>query len=319
MFPGDTDRDPEYVGYVEPNVEYLIDSVNPLSWSRAVHRIVLFDPDVVVIPWWTIYWVPCFGFIARRLRRQGITVVFFCHNVIEHEAAAWKTVSGKFVLGVGDRFVVHTKEDAENLLSLYPKAEVAIHPHPIYHHFPAPKDSLAPRGALEILFYGFVRPYKGLDVLIDAMSVVGDPAIRLTIAGEFWGGEEATYARLRALGLSEQVEVRAYYHTDCDTAEVFARADVVVLPYRSATGSGVVPVAYHYDKPVIVTKVGGLPDVVVEGSTGFVVPKDDVGALAQVLRGLSRAHCADMAPAISEYKKTLTWENLAALLVDGDE
>ena len=252
--------------------------------------------------------------MVRALQKKDIEVVFFCHNVVEHETAAWKSFLTKVVLKGASRFIVHTKEDEANLKRLLPDAKITMHPHPIYDQFPQPKGTLLKRKSLELLFYGFVRPYKGLDDLIAAMALLKGEDIQLTIAGEFWEGEDETRRKIQMLDLSDQIELRPHYHSDQETAELFGRADVVVLPYRSATGSGVVPIAYHYNKPVIVTNVGGLPDVVEDGSTGFIVPIEDAGALAGILKNLDVKSCELMRPNIIEMKKNLSWESLASVV-----
>jgi glycosyltransferase involved in cell wall biosynthesis len=315
IFPGESDRDPAYAGYEEPGVEYLIDSLNPLTWRRAVRRILAFQADIVVLPWWTVYWAVCFGYLARTLRKQGLVVVFFCHNVVEHESAAWKSRLTRWVLGQASRFVVHTREDAANLHHLLPGAEVRVHAHPIYDQFPLPKNEWPKRGALELLFYGFVRPYKGLDLLIEAMAQTTDN-VYLTVAGEFWEGENQVRERIQALGLHDRVELRPWYHTDEETAELFGRCDVVVLPYRSATGSGVVPIAYNYNKPVIASRVGGLPDVVLDGKTGRLVEPENIKGLAEAINSMTRTGAEAMVPAIRELKGKMTWTSLAATLLD---
>jgi len=315
IFPGESDRDPDYEGYREPGVEYLIDSLNPLSWRRTVQHILAFNADIAVLPWWTAYWAPCFGYIARALRSKGLTVVFFCHNVLEHEPARWKTSLTKWVLSQGSRFVVHTREDAANLRSLVTDAVVSVHPHPIYDQFPEPTGNLSRRGDLELLFYGFVRPYKGLDLLIEAMAKTPEH-VYLTVAGEFWDGEEQMRHRIEELGLTGRIELQPRYQTDQETAELFARSDIVVLPYRSATGSGVVPVAYHYDKPVIVTRVGGLPDVVDDGKTGKLIEPGNVNAIADAINSFTRADAAAMVPAIQAFKSNMTWASLASQFLD---
>lgn len=317
LFPGQSDRDPAYDDREEPGVEYLIDSLNPLTWQKAVRRIQSFGAQVVVLPWWGVYWAFCFRYIVNALRRAGVTVVFFCHNVVEHESAAWKASLTKWVLGRGSRFVVHTREDEANLRALIPGASVMVHAHPIYDQFPQPTGELKPRGDLELLFFGFVRPYKGLHLLVEAMAKTRD-GVYLTIAGEFWGGEEKVRSRLAELGLSDRVELRPRYHTDEETAELFARCDCVVLPYRSATGSGVVPVAYHYDKPVIVTRVGGLPDAVEDGETGWLVEPESIDAIANAINGCSRSDVVRMIPAIRRLKRALTWTSLASTFVCED-
>lgn len=311
LFPGESDKDPDYAGHQEEQTEYMIDSLNPLTWYKTVKRVTEYQAKTVIIPWWTVFWAPCIGYIARALSRKGIEIIFFCHNVVEHEAAAWKTFLTRMVLKNASRFVVHTKEDEANLRALFPKANITVHPHPIYDQFPEPKGELQRRGSLEILFYGFVRPYKGLDDLIDAMALLKDRDIKLTIAGEFWGGEQETRAKIEGLELANQIELRPRYHSDAETAELFSRADAVVLPYRSATGSGVVPIAYHYNKPVVVTRVGGLPDVVKDTLTGFIIPEKNVEALASVLHDLDSQTCESMKTQIHEIKKELSWESLA--------
>ena len=171
------------------------------------------------------------------------------------------------------------------------------------------------RGSLDLLFYGFVRPYKGLDLLVEAMALTADD-VYLTIAGEFWDGERQIRERISALGLGSRVELRPRYHSEEETAELFARCDVVALPYRSATGSGVVPIAYHYNKPVIVSRVGGLPDVVHEGETGRLVEPGDVEALAAAIKSMTRTEAESMIPAIQAMKSSMTWSSLAAALLD---
>ena len=314
LFPGESDRDPTYEGYVESETEYLIDSLNPLSWKKAVSRILDFNADTVLIPWWTVFWAPCFGYISRKLKQKGKYVVFFCHNVVEHEAAQWKTILTKNILKNAHSFIVHTKIDKANLLTLFPDAEVKVHPHPVYDQFPKAKGILPQRKSLELLFYGFVRPYKGLDDLIDAMALLKGQDIQLTIAGEFWKGEDDVRQKIIALDLSSQIELRPQYHSDQETAELFCRADIVVLPYRSATGSGVVPIAYHYKKPVIVTNVGGLPDVVLEQKTGFIIPSNNYLALSETISKIDRNACKLMEPDIVKFKKTLSWESLASVI-----
>lgn len=313
LFPGESDRDPDYQGHLEPGVEYLIDSLDPRTWAAAVRRVMAHDSQVVILPWWTVYWTFCFRFIVTRLRRKGVRVLFFCHNVIEHESAAWKRLLTKSVLGQGSRFVVHTRVDRDNLVREIPDADIGVHPHPIYSQFPSPDGELPRRARLELLFYGFVRPYKGLDVLIDALSRLDGLDYALTIAGEFWKGEDETRARIEELGLSDRIKLRPRYHSDQETAQLFSRADFVVLPYRSATGSGVIPIAYHYDTPVIATKVGGLPDVVDQGATGFLVEADSAEQLAGAIRA-----AADFMPdpeSFASVRKRMSWGSLADLLL----
>ena len=159
----------------DPECDYLIDSLNPATWNAAFRRIRDHAPDLVIVPWWTIYWAPCFWYLACRCRRAGIKVRFLCHNVGDHETAAWKLALTRAVLRQGDSFIVQAVEEERRLRSLLPNADVTVHPHPIYDQFPNPDPTarLARRGDLELLFYGFVRPYKGLDLLIEGSGAAG--------------------------------------------------------------------------------------------------------------------------------------------------
>lgn len=311
LFPGESDRDPDYVGYREAGVAYLIDSLNPVTWRRALKVIRRFAPQAVIIPWWTVYWAFCFHHIAAALKRLGVPVIFVCHNVVEHETIVWKRLLTSWVLATTDRFAVHTRQDRDNLLSVLPGARVLTHPLPVFDQFPTAIGALPPRAGLELLFFGFVRPYKGLDVLLGAMALIKDHDIMLTVAGEFWSDETAYRQQVERLGLSAMVEMQPGYHSEAATAELFARADVVVLPYRSATGSAIIPLAYHYGKPVIATRVGGLPDVVSPGRTGVLVAPDSPRAFADAITGISREKARAMGPAIQEFTRALSWGSLA--------
>lgn len=318
LFPGESDRDPAFEGHVEPLTDYAIDSVNPLTWRSAAKRAIAMKPDLVVLPWWQIYWAPSFSYIARRLRAARIPVVFLCHNVVEHETAGWKRSLTRRVLALGTGYVVHTQIDEKNLRELLPGARPVKHPHPAYDQFPAAKGALPREHALELLFFGFVRHYKGLDVLLRALALLGpDVDARLTVAGEFWKGSEETEALIASLGIAERVELVSRYLTEEEVAEYFARAHAVVLPYRDATGSGVVAVAYHYDKPVIVTRVGGLPDVVDHGETGLVVDSESPEALARAIKRLAGTDLEAMSELVHRYKaEKLTWGGLARAVLE---
>lgn len=317
IFPGESDRDPAFEGHEEPGVRYVVDSVNPLTWRSAARRAACSRPAAAFMPWWTFFWAPCFGYIAGFLRRRGIPVVFLSHNVVDHESAGWKASLARGVLRHGGAHVVHTASDEVKLKALLgDDVLVARRAHPMYAQFPPSRGTLPRRAALELLFFGFVRLYKGLDVLVEAMGLLRDEDVRLTIAGEFWAGSEATQMRLGELGVAEKVEVLDGYLAEDQVAELFGRADAVVLPYRSGTGSGVIGLAYSYGKPVVVTRVGGLPDVVSDGETGFVVEPESPEALADAMRRLAGGRAATMLPAIEEYRATLTWESLAETVLE---
>lgn len=311
IFPGKSDRDPELAGHEEPHTDYTLDSISPISWRKVARSVIRTEPDLVVIPWWTVFFAPCFGYLASRFRRAGIPVVFMCHNTVEHESAPWKRMFTRAVLGRGSAYVTQTLEDRDNLLEILPRARVVVQPHPIYDQFPPARGTLKRAATTELLFFGFVRPYKGLDVLLEAMALLGDKDVRLTVAGEVWGDQEVFENQAAELGITDRVEFVTRYLGDAEVAEYFDRSDWVVLPYRSATGTGVVPIAYHYLRPVIVTRVGGLPDVVREGVTGFVVEPESPRALADAIERATSIPAGTMSAGIEEIKKEFSWDRLA--------
>jgi len=198
---------------------------------------------------------------------------------------------------------------------LVPGKSVLVHPHPTYDRFPRAAEPQTSRGRLELLFFGFIRPYKGLDTLVNALAKLADPEVYLTVVGEPWYSTRELEANIRASG-APNVELHLEYVDDATAAAFFARADLLVLPYRAATGSGVAALAYHYDRPVLATRVGGLRDVVEEGRTGFLVDPDSPAQLVDRLRSVTREQLEQMRRYISSDKLRFTWGSLAGALID---
>jgi len=315
LFPGESDRDPYNESHSEPGVSYVIDSLDPRSWARAVKMLEDARVEAVVLPWWTIYFAPCYLYLKRAFARRGIPLVFLCHNVVDHEAALYKTMLSKLVLSGARGYCVQSKEEQGRLKKLLPDAHVVIHPHPLYDQFPPASVELPRRAALELLFFGLVRPYKGLDVLLEAMALVQRKDVHLSVVGEFWKDKETTLQRIEQLGIASRVEVVPRFVSDQEAADYFARADVVVLPYRSASGTGIIPMAYHYDKPVIATRIGGLADAVNDGATGFLVEPESPRALAAAIDRVVPAKLSALRPHIEAFKAGMTWEGLAEALI----
>ena len=311
LYPGKSDREPGREKDREPGVLYELDPLNPLTWRRACDRLEEHGAQAVVIAWWTVFWAPCFSFIASRLERRGVRVVFLCHNCFDHDSSFMKSSVARRVLSGRSAFIAQSSEDATTLRKLTPSAEVSVYPHPVFNQFPAPQKTLPRRARLELLFFGFVRPYKGLDVLVEAMELLKAEDVFLTVAGEWWSKD----AELRgAIARAGRIELIDRYIPEADAADLFCRADVVVLPYRSATASGIVSLSYHYGKPVIASRVGGLPDVVDDGASGRLVPPGDPDALAAAIRGFLGAPPASAA-GIEAVKRRMTWEGLASCVL----
>ena len=293
LFPGKSDKDPSERP-LRTEAEYILDPINPLTWRRALKRIKEWQPDVVIIPWWHPYFAPVWSVLSRGIKRldPAPRLIFICHNVLPHEQGklgkiVLPTVI-KITLGKGDSFIVHSQADGDILRALLPQAQYAVTPLPTYAAL-GDGDTTAvelpvtlPEDRPLLLFAGFVRPYKGLDILLDALPLVlAEMPVHLLVAGEFWQGGEAQYRRqIQELDIEEHVTIINEYLPDELLAACIDRADVVVLPYRSATQSGMIQAAFGRHTPVITTDVGGLAEVVEDGRTGLVVPPGDAAALA---------------------------------------
>ena len=311
LYPGDGDRDPSSDNHEEPGVRYTIDSVNPLTWWKTARSIAEQAPALVVFHWWTVFWAPCFMIMIWLLKRRGIRVALICHNLVDHDTSGLKAAVSRHVIGMAGGYLVHSTEQAESLKREWPLKHVVQHPIPVYGHYPPARGTLAKRGRLELLFFGFIRPYKGLDVLLEALDELSDAEVYLTVIGEHWGNPETLR---EAAAPNANIELHLRYMSDAEAAEYFERADFVVLPYIAATPSAVASVAYHYDTPIIASRVSGLVDVVVDGRTGILVPPKDHRALADTLRASSRTQSRQLAAGVSAYKGTHGWDSLCITL-----
>lgn len=317
LFPGDSQFDPDGQPPAGVESDFCLDSVNPISWMAGVRKVLYSNPDIAVIPAWTFFVAPCLGAIARALRRRGVPIVMIVHNAEDHEASRWKTALSRIQLRQASRFITHNTKIATDLQRLAPGIPTSIVPLPAFDDYPQPRGSLARQAALELLFFGLVRPYKGLDIALHALAAAELSDVRLSVVGEFWHGKGETEARIRDLGLQGQVELVPRYVSDQEAAEYFARCDAVVAPYRTATGSAVVSLAQWYGRPVIASDAAGLSQSVTAGETGWIFPVDDVSALAELLKTrVSRASAAAMGPALERVRSELSWKTFADAILD---
>jgi glycosyltransferase involved in cell wall biosynthesis len=318
LYPAASDRDPSATPLAEPGVEHVLDSMNPLTWLEVARRVRRFAPDALVIPWWVAFWAPQMTTISRLARRGAHTrVVFICHNVVEHESSRVRHALAWLALSGGDRFVVHSDEDRRNLERLVRGARVVRAVLPSFGEVAAARPSRAAArerlglGADEevVLFFGFVRPYKGLRHLIEAMPrVLERRAVRLVVAGEFWHDRQDYFDRITALGIGDRVTVLDRYAPNEEVANLFAAADLVAQPYETATQSAVTQIAFDVGRPVLVTSVGGLPETVRHLETGYVVPPSDPAAIADAIVDFFEHHRgAAMETAVASDRDRFSW------------
>jgi glycosyltransferase involved in cell wall biosynthesis len=320
LFPGKSQQETGDIPDATP-APMVIDSVNPLNWIAVGRMIRRRHPDLLVFKYWLPFFGPCFGTIARIATRGTNTkVIFICDNIIPHEHRPGDRLFTRYAFRAADAFIVQSDAVQKELLDFWPQARFRNVPHPVYNNFGNRVETDDAREALGItakrvlLFFGYVRAYKGLHVLLDAMPLV-PPDVHLLVVGEFYEEEEPYRAQVRGLGLEHRVSFFADYVPNNRVKLFFSAADAVVLPYISATQSGITQIAYNFDLPVIATDVGGLAEVVKDKQTGLIVPPGDAHALAAAIGEFyATGMAASLITHVREAKQEYSWENLAAAI-----
>jgi glycosyltransferase involved in cell wall biosynthesis len=256
----------------------------PDSWWLTGRRLGRQGCDVVVLSVVTPVQAPAYLTMARAARARGCTVVALCHNVLPHESRGADEALMRALLRRVDAVIVHSGEQAAlaETLTAAPVQVAALPPH-LPPTGPAP--AVAPGPRHQLLFFGIVRPYKGLDILLRALAGAG-PQVSLTVAGEIWDGQEELLRLISGLGLQDRVSMSGGYVPTAGIPAVFASADALVLPYRSATASQNALVAFRFGIPVIATRAGAIADAVDDGVNGILCDPGDAGDLARAIRAL---------------------------------
>jgi len=323
LFPGTSQFDPDAPRPGFPT-EHLLDSIGPLTWKRASGALDAFAPGAIVLKWWMPFFAPSFASSVAKARRNGTRVVLVCDNLVPHEARFYDGFCTRWMLRESDGYLVMSDSVERDLDRLKPGAPRRRVPHPFYAQFDRgrfTRESARAKLGLSgdvALFFGYVRHYKGLDTLLEAWPKVRArrPGATLVVAGEFYEDRARYDELLRAAG-EGAVRVLDRYIADDEVEALFRAADVTVLPYRSATQSGVTHVAYALGCPVIATRVGGITETVREGETGLTTPPEDPAALADtVVRFFEGGLGAGMAPHIAALQAEHSWSALAAATVD---
>ena len=321
LFPGTTqlaegDQVPEGI-----SVTPLINSIQPYSWFKTANFISKKKPSLVIIRYWLPFMAPCLGTIARLIKKKlpGVRIVAIADNVIPHEKRPGdKALTSYFVKAI-DSFVVMSRSVREDLKMFDSKKPVIIQPHPVYDIFGEVSDKNTSRNNLGlpggnlVLFFGFIRHYKGLDLLLQAMADerVKAQNIRLVIAGEFYDDKKPYLDLIQNLNLNDRITLHDHYITKDLVRHYFSAADLVVQPYRDATQSWVTQIAYHFGKPMVVTNVGGLPEIVPDGKAGYVTEVDANSIAAAMVDFFKNNRSAEMEAGVKEIAKTFSWEEFA--------
>lgn len=318
LFPGKT----QYADGPAPaglRIRRSVHSLNPLNWLATGSRIRKSKPDVVIIAYWLPFMAPSLGSIARQIRKNRHTrIIGLVHNLIPHEKRPGDIPLTKFFLRQCDAFITLSKEVKNDILQLTDKP-VAETPHPVYDSFGDPVPTAEARQRLHwhqdkiyLLFFGFIRAYKGLDLLLEAMADPRIPAnVHLVVAGEFYEDQQKYDTLIDPL--KDRLTLQSGFIPNEEVKYYFSAADLIVQPYRTATQSGISQMAYHFEKPMLVTAVGGLPEIVPDGRAGYVVGSVPRAIADGILRFLEMPSDAFRA-FLKEEKKRYGWSYFTAVL-----
>jgi glycosyltransferase involved in cell wall biosynthesis len=291
------------------NLSYDIDSVSIASWIKTAKAIVMFRPDIVILPWWVAYWAPMYAYLMHYMRKRGITCLLICINIFEHEDSFLKKELSKYVISRADKMIVHSEQELLELRAINQQAVIRKHLLPLFSYdvaLPSRTDS-----SLHLLFFGFVRPYKGLDILLQAMALLKGRDVVLKVAGEFWSGKDDYVRLVKDLDISDRVEIVDRYVTEDEMSGFFSWADLVVLPYKTTKTSGVIATSYGFGKPVLATDVGGFHEVVVDGCTGKLVQPNDPQAIADGIEWFCNNRQIDFWKNIASFaEQQMSWRSL---------
>lgn len=317
LFPGKT----QFSESLPPDnlvIHRKINSCNPFNWHKIAKEIKGKNADIVIFAYWMAFFAPCYGYIARILKQNKNTRrIALVHNMIPHEPNILDKILPRFFVKNIDAFISLSKSVVEdiNTFDKYDKPK-CYSPHPIYEHYgekidrkEAIKQLNLDENADYVLFFGLVRAYKGLDLLLEAFgeSIIKEKNIKLIIAGEFYDNPELYIKQIEDLGISDKVVIFNKYIADNEVNKFFSAASLIAQPYKSATQSGVSQVAYHFEKPMCVTNVGGLAEVVPDGNVGYVVKPDAKSIAAAIDDFFSNGRENEFASNISIEKQKYKW------------
>lgn len=325
LFPGKT----QFTDGPAPKhlrIKRKINSCNPLNWIAVGNEIRKKRPDMVVFAYWMSFMAPCFGTIARIVKHNHKTrCIGLIHNMIPHETNILDKLFPGYFVSAMDGFTTLSEAVIKDI-NIFDKKDCpkTWAPHPIYDHYGELIDKEEARRQLGlkiegkyVLFFGFIRDYKGLDILIDAFGDLRlqDNEVRLLIAGEFYGDPKPYLDRISALDISDIVVLHNDYIPDSRVNLYFRACDIVAQPYKTATQSGVTQVAFHFEKPMLVTNVGGLPEIVPDGKIGYVVEPHAQNIADALYKFYDEDKEMEFTQGVREEKKKYSWDRMTAAVL----
>jgi glycosyltransferase involved in cell wall biosynthesis len=324
LFPGKS----QYTNEPAPSgisIRSLINSIYPINWVRVGNKLASEKPDLVIVRYWLPFMGPALGTILRRIRKNNHTrIVCLADNVIPHESRPGDELFTLYFIRACEAFLTMSEKVKEDLLPRVAGQSITLASHPLYDNFGNAIEMTTARNKLGIaptdkviLFFGFIRRYKGFDLLLQAMA---DPRIReqkikLLVAGEFYEDRAAYDQLIDQLQIREQLILQTDFIPDSQVRDYLCAADFVIQPYKNATQSGVTPLAYHFEKPMLVTNVGGLPGLVPHEQSGLVCEPDPASIATGILR-LYQLGPQYFQPHLRRIKQELSWPRFIDKLID---
>ncbi len=325
LFPGKT----QYSGEKPPEnikIARTINSVNPLNWFKAGRKIKNEKPDIVLVNYWLPFMAPCFGTIARITKKNKHSkIICLAHNMIPHEKHPGANLLTGYFLRSTNGIIVQSKKVLNDVFHFTNKLPVKLCPHPLFDNF---GENLAREDALKylnletknriVLFFGFIREYKGLDLLIKAFADerLASLDIKLLVAGEFYTDSKPYLKLIEKLNLGNKIILHTNFIENSNVNKYFSCADIIAQPYKTATQSGVTQIGYHFNKPMLVTNVGGLPEIITHNVAGYVT-EPDAKSIADALYDFFTNDKKDaFEKNIIHEKKKFLWSNMTAAIVE---
>lgn len=320
LFPSGDQNDPDAlpsgITTIQAFAPYL-----PYTWGKAVRAIRDYAPEMLIVSYWLPFFAPSYAWILSRLR--GIKIVFLAHNVVSHEKWPMGGALRDMALRKADKLVVLSQcclQDVKESLPLHVVRNTVLGFHPIYDSYAEfnPEQEVVKSLEFTLLFFGLVKPYKGLDVLLKALKLLLDRGkqVRLIIAGDVYGNRREYDEMIETLQIGDWCECHFRYISDKEIGQFFRQTDLCVLPYKTATQSGVIATSYSFNVPVLASDVGGLSEYIIPEKTGFLVKPDDPVALADGIEAvMHRERTEAMAEDITHYKARYSWKALSELFL----
>ena len=324
LFPGKTQFSPD------PAPDHLtiyrkVNSCNPFNWLKVGKEIAKKNVDVVIFAYWMSFMAPCMGTIARKIRRNGHTrIIALVHNMIPHEPNVLDKILPPYFVKSMDGFMALSESVVKDIEKFDKRnCPKRFSPHPIYDHYGErlPRETalsmlkLSPDSRY-VLFFGFIRGYKGLDLLLEAFADkrLKADGVKLIVAGEFYGDPAPYLKQIKDLQIEDRVVLCTDFIPDSEVNRYFSAADIVAQPYKTATQSGVTQIAFHFEKPMLVTNVGGLPEIVPDGKIGYVTEPDAKQIADALYRFFQEHKQEEFERNVAEEKKKYAWSRFVEVM-----